>query len=172
LDKEAARFARALQSHLEYGSDQEYLFSGHDIERWLFKVAMGLYSGKILIVSFDGRFLKSRAFLDCIINPVIGNRAGGLYISDIEERVVLDYEEFVVAPVTFPKTQNFSVIKYYFFGIPFTLIFHGDSWLEQAVNDRKSVFRPRVLILKGKHRTTGIWLSWHGEAVGKGVQLG
>jgi hypothetical protein len=126
LDKEAARFARALQSHLEYGSDQEYLFSGHDIERWLFKVAMGLYSGKILIVSFDGRFLKSRAFLDCIINPVIGNRAGGLYISDIEERVVLDYEEFVVAPVTFPKTQNFSVIKYYFFGIPFTLIFHGD----------------------------------------------
>jgi hypothetical protein len=47
LDSEAYRLAQAIQSHFQPGDDHEYLFSGHDLERWLFKVSLGMHAGGI-----------------------------------------------------------------------------------------------------------------------------
>lgn len=171
LDGEIARLARAIQNHFEVGEDKEYLFSGHDIERWLFKVAIGMQYGKILEAPFDDRFLRSRSFLDCMIVPVIQNKAGGLYVTNLGKNVFLDYVEFSVQSWNLTRTGNFCGITFCFFGIPLTLLFHGDKWIEQAAESLNSQFRPHVLILEGRHKTTRIWLSWHGTVMGSGVEI-
>lgn len=170
LDREIARFARAIQSHFEMGDDQEYLFNGHDIERWLFKVSIGMYYGKIIKEDFDERFLRTPSFLDCMIAPVIKNNVGGLYATDLKNTTIFDYVEFSISSIRFAHTNKFCGIKYSFFGVPLALIFHGDSRVEQATQNENFQFRPSQLVLKGKYRVTRIWLSWHGDFMGSGVQ--
>ena len=172
LDGEIARFAKAIQSHFEFGEDKEYLFCGHDIERWLFKVAMGMYFGKIFDAPFDDRFLRSRSFLDCMIVPVAGNKVGGRYVAKLGEYIELDYVEFSVQSWNLKRTGNFCGITFCFFGIPLTLFFHGDKSIERGAKILNSQFRPHVLILNGHHKTTRIWLSWHGTTMGPGVEIG
>ena len=172
IDKEAARFVRAIQSHLEHGPDKEHLFSGYDIERWLFKVSIGLLGAKVFPGNFSQRVMASQALLDCVINPVVNNATGGLYILDLEEELMYDYVEFRVRPLKFAYNSEFCGITFYFFGVPLTFIFYGDMWLQQATREGRYIFRPHMLKFTGQHKTTHIRLSWYGNSGSKAIQIG
>ena len=80
IDAEMNRFIKAMQAITFGEGAYDFLFSGYDIEKWMMKCCLSMKYAEILKADFDFRFFSASTFMDCLINPGIGNKSGGLYM--------------------------------------------------------------------------------------------
>ena len=127
LDAVAGRFFAAIK---ECGTDnvglnKHFLFSGHDIERWLLKTLAGLDASRSLASnkeSLRDSFHESIDVAALLENSALWSRPVGLYLAGRKGQIIQRRDLFHFAPLTRLDDNKLAGITTLLLGFHFTLL--------------------------------------------------
>jgi hypothetical protein len=113
LDSAAGSFFRALQQcrTTVTGTGERFLFSGHDIERWMLKTLLGMAAGKNLANErrpLRGDFDPDVDVADLLQNPASWKRPAGLYFTQRLGAQFKSETDLQLAPLS--RLENDSIV--------------------------------------------------------------
>jgi hypothetical protein len=117
LDAEAGRFYRALEDclHGRVSPRHRFLFSGHDIERWLLKTLLGLAASKNLAENrgerLPGFFTDEISIPELLQDPSTWRTPMGIYFPQKLGANIRIGPEFGLAPLSSEKKEIGGLIS-------------------------------------------------------------
>lgn len=191
LDLAAARFFDAiLKCDLDRSGDpKRFLFSGHDIERWMLKTAAGLAASKNLSsdgVPLPGDFHHKVNILSLLSDPTSWKHPMGLFFTQRLGEEFLRNDHFGIAPISRIDTKEIVGVRIDLQGLQFSLLLTSLDAFDKSPL-AKAIYRPGRLSFRHKLLTNNIQLSWddahthgsvnmefimtHGERVAQSAKL-
>lgn len=163
LDATAGKFYRALQDCFgtQVGPNLSYLFSGHDIERWLFKTLASSAASKNLSTereSLPGFFDSEISVCDLLQNPLAWRMPTGMYFTQGLGAKIHAADEFAMAPL-FAETKEIGGVTTMIQGFAVTVVAVPSAVIKNSVLDG-ALFRPEKLHFKHGSVKHTIELSW------------
>lgn len=162
LDSIASRLFQSLDEHCAAGSGQQllYLFSGHDIERWLLKVLCGLAASRSIPPHVTASTTVPKPWLDTLFGVTDFSAGQGLYVCCVPGEVFAGPRGLVLAPLASQEELvgiGASVCGY-------DLILVMEPIADRTLNGRKFAYRPMELHTTGRSFEKSVMFSWRGPA--------
>ncbi len=163
LDDEAARFVAAVsESNRRASSDEmQYLFSGHDLERWMLKVLVGLgVSGNLASKGMPSRSnLDPRVkLIELLEAPETWVHPMGLYFTQALGDRYQHRDEISFAALRSSDTAALAGLLMDIHGLTFALLTYPFPSLAGSGLDQRC-YRPSTLQFRGGRNHT-IRISW------------
>jgi hypothetical protein len=139
-----------------------YLFSGHDIERWMLKVLFGMATSKNLAMGGErlaGDFDPLINPVELLEHPLRWPRHTGLYLAQQAGEKYQHQSQFSLAPIFQLKSKNLGGLYMNIQGLRFVLQLYPLERLQGSGFERHC-FRPTALNYHGLGRRFTIRLSW------------
>lgn len=175
LDTNAARFFRAIHECelLHDGKPRHYMFSGHDIERWLLKTTAGMAASRNLSThgSRDvrlGQFVPSVDVALLLQNIRAWPQTAGLYSTQRLGQQFRKHRHFWLEPMT--HNGEVAAIRVSIQGLEFILFACPTIWPEGSPF-AFGQFRPSSLVFKMPGFTNIIELCWEDGLIHRPVQM-
>jgi hypothetical protein len=162
LDAVAGRFFQAIKDcgTTVAGQGKRYLFSGHDIERWLLKTLAGLAASRNLANKkerLEAGFVEAINVPAMLENPTLWTRPVGLYFGGHMGQVIQRRDLFHFAPLSTFDTNKIAGITTILQGFDFTM-FAAVPPIETPLH--KALHRPGGLVFNYERVKHVIELSW------------
>jgi len=164
LDASAARFFDAIvKCDLERSSaPRRFLFSGHDIERWMLKTLAGLAASKNLSsdgTPLPGDFHHKIDLVALLQDPSAWKHPIGLFFTQTLGEQFLRGDHFGIAPISKMDTKEIVGMTVDLLGMRFSLLLAPLDAFEKSPL-AAAVYRPARLAFKHKQLDHNIELSW------------
>lgn len=160
LDSEAARFFEAIRAcDLNTGPALNYIFSGHDIERWLLKTIVAMAVSKNLVRNknlLSGSFYANLDVSKMLLEPLEWPADTGLYCMLKQGDRIARADHFQLQPLTTEQEGEIAGVFASIQGISFAL-FMVPMKKESIA---QYTYRPRQIQIKTDSGLNVIELSW------------
>lgn len=168
LDEKAGKFFSAIETcnlnQTQPGKD--FLFSGHDIERWCFKT--------LLVMAYSNNFMSEGVKLAPILHPTINPETlledpkawpwgSGLYFLPRLGDTIKSASNFHLAPITKFDTKEIGGLQVVIQGLSFSFFALAPN-ITRDSSLHKALYRPGKLQFKNANITNTIHLSWEDGA--------
>jgi len=162
LDGMAVHLFRAFDEEGIAGSGQQllYLFSGHDLERWLLKMLCGIASSGSLPTDNDCDFSIPRMWLNVLFGHAEFTRGRGLYVCVDKDHQFAGPHGLELRAIT--GEGKLTGIGLFVCG--YELILSMTGFPARRFNKRKVAYRPMEFHATGKNCEKSVVFSWDGEA--------
>jgi hypothetical protein len=164
LDAAAGRFFAAIQAcgTTEEGLNQQYLFSGHDLERWLLKTLAACAASDNLSSSGDklpGEFHSSVNVTELLEHPEQWVHPVGLFFTQKLGARFKRGDTFSLAPLTVTETNELAGMLVDVQGL--TMALHVANRSIKGTGLDQALFRPGGLHFHIGARRHSIHISWN-----------
>ncbi|NJO34918.1 MAG: hypothetical protein HC869_19175, partial [Rhodospirillales bacterium] len=172
FDAEMSRFVKAIQSTLTAVSNDEYYFSGHDIERWMLKSSIAMLKGRLLKAKLPHGMRDFHRLSEFVLLPVIGNKSGGLYFEKlVGDKLVIDKLEIRVETIYNTSDGYLRGLRFYICGLPFLYTFTSNAIPDWYIEKFNLILRPYLFEFRSDTRAVSIFLDWHGSVQHKHIVI-
>jgi hypothetical protein len=166
LDAVAGQFFQAIKNcgTVSTVPSRRYIFSGHDLERWLLKTLAGLSASRSLASNRERLTEGFHEGIDVpalLENPNLWKKPIGLYFGGYKGQVIQRRNLFHFAPLTTLDTNKLAGITTVLQGFDFSLF--AVAPIESRKILAKALYRPGGLIFNYAGVKHVIEIFWHDE---------
>lgn len=161
LDSIAVRLFRAFDEEGAAGSGQQllYLFSGHDIERWLLKILCGIAYSKNLALETECDISIPKHWLDVLFGYAEFSDHQGLYVCISRGHRIEGPHGLALQAIT--GRGRLTGIGLWVCG--YELILSMSGFPSRIFDRRQLAFRPLEFYTTGREFEKSVVLSWDGN---------
>lgn len=162
LDEIAVRLFKAFDEGGVVGSGQQllYLFSGHDVERWLLKILCGITYSNNLPLGDNIDLSIPQKWLDILFNNVEFSDDQGLYVCKSRGHLFEGPQGLQLQAIT--RQGRLSGLGLWLNG--YELILSMSGFPSRIFDERSVVYRPLELYATGREFEKSIVFHWEGIA--------
>ncbi len=174
IDSAGAKFFDAIQKcgTTDNGVNFNFLISGHDLERWMFRTLAAFAASKNLSVDgavLDSNLINRLRVADLLENPFLWIRPMGMYFMQSVNQSFVRKDDFGLAPLLHNETNEISGMLFNIQGLQLALLAANHDVKETALE--KVAYRPGALIFKIGRLIHKIQLCWDDKESHPSVQM-